>query len=192
MDTLNKIVDRGDNVNFTTSKTSGESGNMITLFDQLVSLSKFALSSSPERASAIQRIEHHLANYGCTEKQRQVLEKVVELLCIGDIQVKSDMTIYKDGSMYYTKEALLQLLKHDDVLIIDPQGFGESYEGTAGNFGVHKPTDLNDDDILYNATRVHCGYIKLANKDFCNLFGFPAEDERREVEIIDVKTSLGR
>lgn len=191
METLNKIVSRDDNVNFTTCKTAEEVNNTITLFSQLVNLSKFALTSSPERADAIQRIKHHLDNYGCTEQQRQVLEKVIELLCIGDIPVKSNMTIYKDGSMYYTKEALLQLLKHDDVLIIDPQGFGESYEGQAGNFGVHKPTDLNDDDILYNATRVHCGYIKLANKDFCNLFGFPAEDERREVEIIDVKTSLG-
>lgn len=191
METLNKIVSRESSVNFTTCKTAEEANNTITLFSELVNLSKFALASAPERADAIQRIKHHLKNYGCTEQQRQVLEKVIELLCIGDIPVKSNITIYKDGSMYYTKEALLQLLKNDDVLIIDPDGFGESYEGSAGNYGVHNPSDLTDDDILYNVIRSHCGYIKLANKDFCNLFGFPTEDEHREVEIINVKTSLG-
>lgn len=48
METLNKIVNRGGNVNFTTTITAEEANNTISLFAQLVNLSKFALASQPE------------------------------------------------------------------------------------------------------------------------------------------------
>ena len=187
METLNKIVDRGDNVNFTTSKTSGESGNMITLFDQLVSLSKFALTSSPERADAIQRIKYHLKNYGCTDQQRQVLEKVIELLCIGDIPVKSSITIYKDGSMYYTRKALLQLLRRDDILIVDPTNQRGEWNPEV-EVCTLKPDDLTDDEIVENACLG--GYVLLAKESLFAQLGL-VHDTLRRINVISVKTSLG-
>ena len=187
METLNKIVDRGDNVNFTTSKTSGESGNMITLFDQLVSLSKFALSSSPERADAIQRIKYHLDNYECTEQQRQVLEKVIELLCIGDIPVKSNIRIYKDDLMYYTREALLQLLRRDDILIVDPTNQKGEWNAEVEACTL-KPDGLTDDEIVEYATRG--GYVILAGDSIFAQIGL-VHDTLRKINVISVKTSLG-
>lgn len=79
---MNKIVNRTDNVNFTTVKTAGEAANMITRFDVLVNLSKFALCSEPERFEAIQKIKYALANYKSADAQRNVLEKVIEILMI--------------------------------------------------------------------------------------------------------------
>ena len=107
------------------------------------------------------------------------------------METKQTLTIYKDGFIYYTKKVLLQLLKHDDVLIIAPYGFGDNYEGAAGEFGTYKPSELSDEDILYNVTRVHGGYVKLADKGFGDFFGIPVDDVRHEVEIINVKESLG-
>lgn len=79
---MNTIVNRTGNVNFTTVKTAGEAANMITRFDELVNLSKFALCSEPERFDAIQKIKCALANYKSTDAQRNVLEKVIEILVI--------------------------------------------------------------------------------------------------------------
>lgn len=189
MQTLNKIVSREGNVNFTNCKTAEEANNTITLFSELVNLSKFALASSPERADAIQRIKHHLDNYGCTEQQRQVLEKIIELLCIGDIPVKSSITIYKDGSMYYTREALLQLLKRDDIAIVDP-------EGKKGEWNVEveacalKPADLTDDEIIEYATHYNGGFVLLAGDSLFAQMGL-VNDTRRGIQKISVKTSLG-
>ena len=77
---MNTIVNRTDNVNYTTVKTSEESANVITRFASLVNLSKFALASEPERQDAIQRIKYALNNYQATDAQRMVLDKVIELL----------------------------------------------------------------------------------------------------------------
>jgi len=77
---MNTIVNRTDNVNYTTVKTAAESSNIITRFASLVNLSKFALASEPERQDAIQRIKYALNSYKPTDSQRAVLEKVIELL----------------------------------------------------------------------------------------------------------------
>ena len=79
---MNKIVNRTGNVNFTSVKTCGEAANMITRFDDLVNLSKFALCSEPERFDAIQKIKYALINYKSTDAQRNVLEKVIDILMI--------------------------------------------------------------------------------------------------------------
>lgn len=77
---MNTIIDRTDNVNCTTVKTSGEGANVVTRFASLVNLSKFALASLPERQDEIQRIKYALDHYQATEAQRAVLKKVIELL----------------------------------------------------------------------------------------------------------------
>ncbi len=82
METLNKIVNRGGNVNFTTTITAEEANNTISLFAQLVNLSKFALASQPERYDAIQKIKYHLEKYEASDSQRLVFEKVMEILSI--------------------------------------------------------------------------------------------------------------
>ena len=79
---MNKIVSRTGNVNFTTVKTAEEAANMVTRFGELVNLSKFALSSEPERFDAIQRIKYALANYKSTDAQRNVLERVIDILMV--------------------------------------------------------------------------------------------------------------
>ena len=187
MQTLNKVVSREGNVNFTTCKTAEEANNTISLFSELVNLSKFALSSSPERASAIQRIKYHLSNYGCTEQQRQVLEKVIELLCIGDIQVKSNMRIYKDDLMYYTREALLQLLRRDDILIVDPTNEKGEWNAEVEACTM-KPDGLTDDEIVEYATQG--GYVLLAGDSIFAQMGL-IHDTLRKINVISVKTSLG-
>lgn len=82
MENLNKIVNRSGNVNFATVVTAEEANKTITLFAQLVNLSKFALASQPERYDAIQSIKYHLTNYETSDKQKKVLEKVIEILSI--------------------------------------------------------------------------------------------------------------
>jgi hypothetical protein len=77
---MNTIVNRTNNVNFTTVKTAEEGANVVSRFASLVNLSKFALASKPERQDAIQRIKYALNNYQATDSQRAVLEKVIELL----------------------------------------------------------------------------------------------------------------
>lgn len=82
---MNTIVNRTDNVNYTTVKTAEEGANVITRFASLVNLSKFALASKPERQDAIQHIKYALnsyqtTDYQTTDSQRAVLEKVIELL----------------------------------------------------------------------------------------------------------------
>lgn len=79
---MNTIIDRTNNVNCTTVKTSEEGANIVTRFASLVNLSKFALASKPERQDAIQHIKYALSKYQATEAQRTVLEKVIELLQI--------------------------------------------------------------------------------------------------------------
>lgn len=82
MKNLNEIIDRSDNVNFTTVKTSGEAANSITRFDSLVNLSKFCLASQPERADAVQTIKYALNNYSCTKAQQIILEKIIDILMV--------------------------------------------------------------------------------------------------------------
>ena len=82
MESLNKIVNKSGNVNFTTAITAEEANKTITKFAQLVNLSKFALASQPERYDAIQSIKYHLANYDASDNQKKVLEKVIEILSI--------------------------------------------------------------------------------------------------------------
>lgn len=77
---MNTIIERTNNVNCTTVKTSEEAYGTITRFASLVNLSKFALHSKPERQDAIQRIKYGLDNYQVTDAQRTVLKKVIELL----------------------------------------------------------------------------------------------------------------
>ena len=79
---MNTIVNRTNNVNFTTVKTAEEGANVVSRFASLVNLSKFALASKPERQDSIQRIKYALNNYQATDSQRAVLEKVIELLGI--------------------------------------------------------------------------------------------------------------
>ena len=82
MESLNKIVNRSGNVNFTTTKTAEEANETITLFAELVNLSKFALASKPERYDAIQRLKYHIEKYDASDKQRIVIEKVIEILSV--------------------------------------------------------------------------------------------------------------
>lgn len=82
MESLNKIVNRSGNVNFTSAITAEERNQTITKFAQLVNLSKFALSSQPERYNAIQSIKYHLENYEASDKQKKVLKKVIEILSV--------------------------------------------------------------------------------------------------------------
>lgn len=79
---MNTIISRTDNVNFTTVKTAGEASHMISRFDALVNLSKFALASEPEREDAIQRIKHAMTAYPCSDKQKEVLSKVIDILML--------------------------------------------------------------------------------------------------------------
>jgi len=79
---MNTIVNRTDNVNFTTTKTAEEANNTISRFASLVNLSKFALCSEPERQDAIMKIKYAMREYPCTDKQREVLNKIIELLSI--------------------------------------------------------------------------------------------------------------
>lgn len=79
---MNTIVNRTNNVNYTTVKTSEEGVRIISRFASLVNLSKFALASEPERQDAIQHIKYALNRYQATDSQRAVLEKVIELLKI--------------------------------------------------------------------------------------------------------------
>ncbi len=66
---MNRIVRRTDNVNFTTVKTAGESAGIISRFDELVNLSKFALGSEPERQDAVQQISHALNSCRCAARR---------------------------------------------------------------------------------------------------------------------------
>lgn len=79
---MNTIINRTDNVNFTTVKTAEEANNTISRFAALVNLSKFALYSEPVRQDAITKIKYAMCEYPCTEKQYLVLNKVIELLSI--------------------------------------------------------------------------------------------------------------
>lgn len=77
---MNKIIARTNNVNFTSTKNANEAYKVITRFNYLVNLSKFALASSPERGDAISKIKYALENYNVGERERNVLNKVIELL----------------------------------------------------------------------------------------------------------------
>jgi hypothetical protein len=76
MKSLNQIVAA------TTLKTAQETTGNITVWDNLINLSKFAGSSASERADAITIIKNALAEYEMRDWHKEVLNGVIKILQI--------------------------------------------------------------------------------------------------------------
>lgn len=167
MESMNKIVSRTDNVNFTTEKNAEEGAKMISRFHALVNLSKFALCSEPERANAVQRIKYALRNYECTDGQRMVLQGVMSIL---EIKPDNVMPVKRDNMTkifclkdFGTGDAIFfQTLEGVATFINAKNPIGGTLEvrdrATAGTYQI-EPSTL---DSLLQATQQYSGHMVLS------------------------------
>lgn len=72
--TLNTIAPKS------TLMTASEAAGHNTIWDNLISLVKFAGCSKPEREDAIQQIRYTLDNYEVGPWQKDVLERIIAIL----------------------------------------------------------------------------------------------------------------
>jgi hypothetical protein len=107
------------------------------------------------------------------------------------------MKIYFDGSVYYTRERFLRMVRSNAEYIIDPTttyysdkiGYAKETVTIEGQgYMVFKPEQLEDDEIIYLLSHYYGGFIKeKIAEELAKVFGFDSGYTLTKTTEIEVK-----